>query len=154
MKAFATKAWPYFRRMQGFMPGTQPRGTHAFDPSSLSSHSATQIINAVNAEEDEEEDRLGVDFLDSAMDNTPAVPAWPPFVNSDLGNSSSSQIPSNVSSSFSPPNPSASSSSDARPPPFSSLPPSVHTQSTPDASMGPHIPVVTLVKNVSALQNL
>ena len=37
------------------MPGIQARGTHAFDPASSTSHSATDIINAVNAEEDGEE---------------------------------------------------------------------------------------------------
>ena len=32
LRPFATKAWPFYCRMQGFMPGTQPWGTHSFDP--------------------------------------------------------------------------------------------------------------------------
>lgn len=124
------------------MPGTQPRGMHAFDPGSVPSHSATQIIDAVDAEEDGEEDRVDPfdpGPLDSLMDN--GLPAqattFPLFVNPHLGNSSSGQT-SSIVSSFSQSNPSAASSSRARPPPSSSLPPSVRPslQATPDASMG------------------
>ena len=115
------------------MPGTQPHGMHTFDPSSSSSLSATQIIDAINAEKDGEEDQL--DPLHSPMDNMLAAQATTllPFVNPDLGNSSSGQT--SIVSSFVPSNPSASSSG-ARLPPSSSLPPSVHPQATPDASMG------------------
>ena len=123
------------------MPGTQPRGTHAFDPGSVPSHSATQIIDAVNAEEDGEEDQVDPfnsgSLADSLMDN--GLPAqattFPPIVNPRPGNSSSGQT-SSVVSSFSQTNPSAASSSRARLPPSSSLPPSVRLQATPDASMG------------------
>ena len=45
--------------MQAFMPGTQPQGTHSFNPSSSSSVSATQALDKVEAEEDGEEDRAG-----------------------------------------------------------------------------------------------
>ena len=34
------------------MPGTQPQGTHAFNPASSSAQSAMQILNAVNTEEE------------------------------------------------------------------------------------------------------
>jgi hypothetical protein len=113
--------------MQGFMPGTQARGTHAFDPGAFSSHSATNIINAINEEEDGAEDQ--VDPVDLPVDKTPAAQAAMvfSFVNPDLSNSSSSSV---ISSFFPPPNLSASSSSGARPPQSSSLP-----RATPDASM-------------------
>lgn len=58
LKPFATKGWPFYRRMQEFMPGTQPRGTHSFDPGS-SSLSSSQALNLVNAENDGEEDQAG-----------------------------------------------------------------------------------------------
>jgi hypothetical protein len=45
--------------MQAFMPGTQPRGTHAFDPGSLPCISTNPVLNEVNEEDDGEEDRLG-----------------------------------------------------------------------------------------------
>ena len=131
-----TKAWPHYRRMQGFMPGIQPRGTHAFDPSS---HSATEMLNAVNAEEDGAEDQVGP--LDLPMSNMPAAHATAssPLVNPDLGTSPSGGT-SSVVSSFPPPSDlSASSSSGGTGPlPSSSLPPSVHPQATQqsDISMG------------------
>jgi hypothetical protein len=56
LKSFATKPWVYYRRMQAFMPGTQPRGTHSFNPGSSSCVLATQALDKVNAEDDEEED--------------------------------------------------------------------------------------------------
>ena len=42
--------------MQAFMPGTQPQGTHSFDPGNSLCASATQVLNKVNAEDDGEED--------------------------------------------------------------------------------------------------
>ena len=47
--------------MQAFMPDTQPRGTHAFDPGSQSKSSqlATQALNAINTEDDGAEDQVG-----------------------------------------------------------------------------------------------
>jgi hypothetical protein len=114
------------------MPGTQPRGTHAFDPASSSSQSATQMLNIVDAEEDGAEDQVGPQ-LDSPTANTPAAPASvvSPLVPPDLGSSIVSSLP--------PSDPSVSSSSgSARPPPSSSLLPTVHPQLTQqrDISMG------------------
>ncbi|KAF8221168.1 hypothetical protein L208DRAFT_1329698, partial [Tricholoma matsutake] len=131
LRSFMTRAWPHYRKMQGFMPGVQPRRTHAFDPSS---HSATEMLNAVNAEEDGAEDQ--VTPLDSPMSNMPAAATAPsPLVNPDLGTSSSGGT-SSVISSFPPPNLSASSSSGGTGPlPSSSLPPLVHLQQS-NASMG------------------
>ena len=54
------------------MPGTQPRGTHSFNPSSSSSVSATQAIDKVNAEEDGEEDQAGPP-VDTPAANIPAA---------------------------------------------------------------------------------
>lgn len=42
------------------MPGTQPRGTHAFDLGSLSCTSVTQVLVVVNTENDGEEIELAV----------------------------------------------------------------------------------------------
>jgi hypothetical protein len=58
--------------MQAFMPGTQPRGTHSFNPGSSSSVSATQALDKVNAEEDGEEDRAGPP-VDTPAANIPAA---------------------------------------------------------------------------------
>ncbi|KAF8221508.1 hypothetical protein L208DRAFT_1327554 [Tricholoma matsutake] len=131
LRSFMMRAWPHYRKMPGFMPGVQPHGTHAFDPSS---HSVTEMLNAVNAEEDGAEDQ--VTPLDSPMSNMPAVATAPsPLVNPDLGTYSSGGT-SSVVSSFPPPNLSASSSSGGTGPlPSSSLPPSVHLQQS-DTSMG------------------
>ena len=114
------------------MPGTQPRGTHAFDPASSSSQSATQMLNIVNAEEDGAEDQVGPQ-LDSPTANTPAAPVSvvSPLVPPDLGSSIVSSLP--------PSDPSISSSSgSARPPLSSLLLPTVHPQLTQqcDISMG------------------
>ena len=100
LRPFMTKAWPHYRRMQGFMPGIQPRGTHAFDPSS---HSATEMLNAVNAEEDGAEDQVSP--LNLPMSNMPAAHATAessPLANSDLG-TASPRGTSSIVSSFSPP---------------------------------------------------
>ena len=72
LKAFAMKPWPYYRRMQAFMPGTQPQGTHAFDPGNSSCASATQVLDKVNAEDDGEEDQAGPS-LDTPAANVPAA---------------------------------------------------------------------------------
>lgn len=59
LKPFATKPWPFYRRMREFMPGAQPRGTHAFNPGSSSCTSASQALIEVNTEVDGDEDCLG-----------------------------------------------------------------------------------------------
>ena len=104
------------------MPGTQPQGTHAFDPGSQSesSQSATQALNAINAKDDEAGDQVGPP-LDSLM---ASIPAAPDYI---------------LASSFALPGPSSTSGS-TRPPPSSSLLPTVHplydsTQQC-DTSMG------------------
>ena len=61
LKSYATKSWPHYRQMEAFMPGTQPRGTHAFDPGSLSSESqstAQSLLGIIETEEDGAEDQL------------------------------------------------------------------------------------------------
>ena len=123
------KAWPHYRRMQGFMPGIQPHEMHAFD---LSSHSATEMLNTVNAEEDGAENQVSP--LDSPMSNMPAAHATSessPLANPDLG-TASSRGTSSIVSFFPPPsNLNASSSLGGMGPlPSSSLPPSVHHQAT------------------------
>ena len=75
LRPFATRAWPFYRRMQGFMPGAQPRGTHSFDPSSSAGSSAvaaTQALDNINAENDGEEDEAGP-TVDTPMANMPAA---------------------------------------------------------------------------------
>ena len=62
LKAYATKPWPHYHRMQTFMPGTQPQGTHTFDPASSSSQSAMQMLDSINTEEEGAEDLLGIDM--------------------------------------------------------------------------------------------
>ena len=54
------------------MPGAQPRGTHSFDPGSISTTSATQALDSVNAEKDGVEDRAGPS-VDTAMANAAAA---------------------------------------------------------------------------------
>ena len=122
--------------MQAFMPSTQPQGTHAFDPGSLSSHSAMQILNTVDTEEDGAEDRVGP-LLDSPMSNTPAGDAStvsptliPPF----LSTFSFRGTPSVVSSHPVPHLTASSSSSNSNPPPSSSLPRSPPQHDTPMGS--------------------
>lgn len=112
------------------MPGTQPRGTHAFDPAGSSSQSATQMLNTVNAEEDGAEDQVGP--LDSSMANIPAAPA------SVVSPLISPNLVSSIISSLSPSDPGTSSSSSARPPPSSSPLPAVlpHLTQRRDISMG------------------
>jgi hypothetical protein len=117
--------------MQAFMPGTQPRGTHAFNPAGSSSQSAMQMLDIVNTEEDGAEDQVG-SLLDSSMASMPAAPATmvSPLVPPDLGSS--------IVSSLSPSDPSTSSSGSTRPPPSSLLLPTVHPHLTRqrDISMG------------------
>ena len=72
LKAFVTKPWPYYHRMQAFMLGTQPRGTHAFDPGNSSCAWATQVLDKVNVEDDGEEDQTGPS-LDTPAANVPAA---------------------------------------------------------------------------------
>jgi hypothetical protein len=113
LRPFTTKAWPHYRRMHGFMPRAQPRGTHSFDPGSSSSVSATQALNKVNAENDGEEDQAGPP-VDTPMVNIPAA------------------FTLAMSSLFPPPPDTVSlrgtsQSSDAMPPPFSSsISPTTH----------------------------
>lgn len=54
------------------MPGTQAQGTHSFDPASLSSVSATQALDTVNAEDDGEEDQAGPP-VGTPLENMPAA---------------------------------------------------------------------------------
>ena len=113
------------------MPGTQPRGTHAFDPAGSSSQSAMQMLDIFNTEEDRAEDQVGP-LLNSSMANMPAAPASTvsPLVSPDLGPS--------IVSSLSPSDPGTSSSGSTRPPPSSSLLPTVgpHLTQRCDISMG------------------
>lgn len=90
------------------MPGTQPRGTYAFDPAGSSSQLSTQMLNSINLEEDEAEDEVA------------------PPVDQDLGSSLTSFLAS------SDPQPSLSfpSSTDARSPPSSSLLTPIHPNLT------------------------
>jgi hypothetical protein len=101
------------------MPGTQPRGTHSFDPGS-SLHSA-QMLDDVNAEEDGAEDRDG-----PPLDLHSSIPS---LVTPD-------HILPSVISSFFPSN--SSSSSATRPPSSSSIPATVHPtlNQQHDTSMG------------------
>ena len=102
------------------MPGTQPRGTYSFDPGSSSSHSTTQMINAINVEEDDAEDQVDPP-LDSSVAGLPAalpVASTPFPVTSDSGVSlsrgivsSNSGISSSVVSSVPSLDPNISSSS-------------------------------------------
>ena len=122
LKAYETKSWPHYRSMQAFMPGTQPRGTHAFNPDNSSSQSATQILNVINAEEDGAEDQVGPPF-DSPMSNVPA----PDFEIISV------QETSSLAASIPPPDRSAgaaSFSTGTRPPSSSSLFPTVHPHPT------------------------
>jgi len=124
--------------MQAFMPGTQPRGTHAFDPASSSSQSAMNILTAVNAEEDGAEDCIDPS-LDLPMANVPAADSSPLLPTSIPDTSLLGMAPSIASSSFSPLNLGTSSaSSGSKPPPSSSLPPTVYPIPIPphDVSMG------------------
>ena len=115
------------------MPGTQPRGTHSFDPSHSSAQSA-QMLDTVNAEVDEAEDQGGplldtplADIADIADASTsfslgldvlgkPSVPGLP------------SKFPSSLPLDF-------SSSGGTGPPSSSSIPPMAHSQRR-DISMG------------------
>ena len=92
------------------MPGTQPRGTHSFDPSSSSCVSATQALDSINAENDGEEDQAGPP-LDTPMANMPAAfssaamsSLFPPALDTvSLGGTSQSDaMPPPLSSSISP----------------------------------------------------
>jgi hypothetical protein len=126
--------------MQGFMPGTQPRGTHAFDPGSLSSQSAAQALNAVNTEEDGAEDQFGPP-LDSPMANVPAAPDASSLDPFGLTASSSSSFGegSFIVPSIPPPDSHTSSAGSTRPPSSSSLPQTVYSRHDPtqrDISMG------------------
>ena len=117
LRPFVTKAWPFYCRMQGFMPGAQPWGTHSFDPGSLhTSKSVTQALNKVNAESDGEEDqaRPSVDAManvpvafTSAMSSffPPASKSRPDLDTVSLGGTSQSDaMPPPLSSSISPTN--------------------------------------------------
>ena len=53
------------------MPEAQPRGTHSFDPGSLTTTSATQALDSVNAENDGPEDQAGPS-VDTTMANASA----------------------------------------------------------------------------------
>ena len=74
LKLFVMKSWPYYHSMQEFMPGTQPQGTHSFDPGNSPCASATQcqVLNKVNAEDDGEKNQLGPP-LNIPVANVPAA---------------------------------------------------------------------------------
>ena len=100
------------------MPGTQPRGTHSFDPSSSSSLSATQALGVINAEEDGAEDQVGPP-LDSIT-----VPAISSLISPGASSSRTSSV-----TSFLPLLPGTFTSSESGhslPPPSSSLASTVH----------------------------
>ena len=133
LKAYAMKLWPYYRRMQAFMPGTQLWGTHAFNPGSSSSQSATQILNVVDEEEDKAKDYVG-SLLDLPMANTSAANGSTATFNPTLIPSSTlllGKTPS-VLLFFFPQDLSASSSlSSSKPLLSSSLPPIVYSHPIP-----------------------
>ena len=104
--------------MQSFMPGTQPRGTYAFDPNKSSSQSATQVLSIINAEEEREEDQVGPP-VDSFAVHDPVAPTI-----SSAMPSSHAFSTGGTSSVISHPFPSTSSGS--LPPPSSELAPTIH----------------------------
>ena len=113
------------------MPGTQPRGTHAFDPATSSSSQSATLLDLVDTEEEGAEDQLNP-LVDSTV---------PPLVASDPISHSGAFL--SIISSFLPPDfsTSSSSSSHTKPPPSLSLPPTVYYPNLPhdaarDISMG------------------
>ena len=88
------KPWLFYRKMQDFMPGTQPQGTYSFDPSSSSAQS---MLDKVNAEEDGAEDRDGP-LLDLSHANIAGT-----FFSSNLDILGFGALPSKPSSSHSHP---------------------------------------------------
>jgi hypothetical protein len=117
--------------MESFMPGTQPQGTYAFDPE-ITSQSATQVLDKINAEMDGEEDQVGPP-LDLSVANIPvphAHHALSPLVTPDLSSSFPFPLPS--PSLLDPP---ASSFSGTRPPSSSSLAPTLSPHPQGDISM-------------------
>jgi hypothetical protein len=118
------------------MPGTQPRGTHAFDPGSSSSQSATQMLTAIISEEDGAEDQVGPP-LDSPMADLPAALDYSDYASPlitdlahHLGAFSLSSLGGGgsviLSSPPSPlPDPRTSSAGSTKPPPSSSRPPKI-----------------------------
>ena len=111
LKPFAMKPWPFYRKMQNFMPVTQPRGTYSFDPSSSSAQS---VLDKVNAEEDGVGDQDGP-LLDLSHANIAGA-----FFSSNLDILGLGALPSEPSLSH------FSSSGGTRPPSLSSLSPMAH----------------------------
>ena len=110
------------------MPGTQPQGTHAFDPASSLSQLSMQILNSIDTEGEGAEDQVDP-LLDSSIATVSGL--VPP----GLGTFSTSSI----ITSFLPPHSGTSSSSGCTNPPSSlSLPPTIYLQPTQqrDISMG------------------
>lgn len=111
------------------MPGTQPRGTHAFDPNKSYSQSATQVLSVINTEEDEAEDQVGPPVDSFAVHNHVA-----PTISSAMPSSfvthafSTGSTPSVISHPFS------STSGGSLPPPSSELTPTIHHYPTHPAS--------------------
>ena len=128
LKAYATKPWPHYHRMQTFMSGTQPQGTHTFDPASSSSQSAMQMLDSINTEEEGAEDQVN-----SLPD--PSISTTSPLIPPDLDTFLTSSI---IASLLPPHSGPSSSSGHTNPPPSSSLPPTVYSWPTqqPDISMG------------------
>ena len=104
--------------MQNFMPGTQPRGTHAFDPgSSLGGHLTAELLHSIDVEEDGAEDCVDPPSLASL----PAASTLGtlPFVDPSSSMSVTSSVPSLVSN--------ISSSGGTEPLPSSSLSPTAYS---------------------------
>ena len=123
------------------MPGTQPRGTHAFEPSGSSAQSS-QMLSSVNAEEEEPED-TAISLADVAS-TFPDVtsPSFPDVAGTSFPHvtpASSLDIlgyPAGPSSMSHPPD--ISSSGGTRPPSSSSLPYSTQQRNTSTGSAFSH----------------
>ena len=86
------------------MPGTQPRGIHSFNLGSSSSVLATQVLDKVNAEDDEEEDQAGPPVDTPAAFTSTMSSLFPhdPSTASFMGTLQSDVLPPPSSSSISP----------------------------------------------------
>jgi len=122
------------------MPGTQPRGTYAFDPNQ-SSHSATQALSVINAEEDGVEDQLGPP-VDSFAVHDPAAPAMPSSFVPTFSTGGTSSVVSH---------PFPNTFGGSLPPPSSELAPTIHhypahpaSQQQADVFMGPARSAISL----------
>lgn len=120
------------------MPGTQPRGTYAFDPNS---HSATQVLSVINAEEDGAEDQVGPP-VDSFAVHDPAAPSMPSSFIPTFSTGGTSSVVSH---------PFPNTFGGSLPPPSSELAPTNHhypahpaSQQQTDVFMGPARSAISL----------